>query len=133
MILKACPIALHPDGTPRRIAAFSHPQAGAQLVKGTIEPGEVPARAAARELFEESGLETRTAMSIGQSDQIVADETWHFVLCRIVPPVREAWQHHCADDGGHLFRFFWQPLDTDMPPEFGLPFQNAVRWIRANL
>ncbi|MCY4179178.1 MAG: NUDIX domain-containing protein, partial [Litoreibacter sp.] len=67
MIQKACPIALHPDGAPLRIAAFAHPQAGLQLVKGTIETGENPARAAARELFEESGLETKSAILIGDS------------------------------------------------------------------
>ncbi len=38
---------------------FRHPLAGIQLVKGTVEPSENPADAARRELFEESGLNTK--------------------------------------------------------------------------
>ncbi len=132
MILKACPIALHPDGAPLRIAAFKHPHAGLQIVKGTIEPGENPARAAARELFEESGLETKSAIVIGDSPDIADNQHWHFALCRIAPPVRDHWQHFCKDDGGHLFKFFWHPLDGS-PEGFAPPFQNALGWIADHL
>lgn len=131
VIHKACPIALHPDGTPLRIAAFDHPQAGRQLVKGTVEPGENPAKAAARELFEESGLETKTALKIGESPDIVRGQLWHFALCRIAPPVRDLWQHYCEDDGGHLFKFSWQDLGTRQG--FAQPYQNALTWISNHL
>ncbi len=133
MTQKACPIALHPDGLPRRIPAFEHPKAGLQIVKGTIKPGEAPERAAARELFEESGLETRAALNLGQSDAIVEEQVWHFALCRIVPPVRDRWQHFCADDGGHLFKFFWLGLDDPIPEGFASPFQRALHWIREHI
>ncbi|MEM6728648.1 MAG: NUDIX domain-containing protein, partial [Pseudomonadota bacterium] len=53
MIGKVCPLVLHPGGAPLRLLAFTHPITGAQIVKGTIEPGEHPTRAAARELWEE--------------------------------------------------------------------------------
>lgn len=132
MTPKACPVALHPDGTPRRIAAFIHPSAGTQLVKGGFRPGEAAAPAAARELFEESGLETVTALALGESDEIASGERWHFVLCRLKPPVREAWQHLCADDGGQLFRFFWHPIEQDLS-EAAEPYQKALHWIRAAL
>ncbi len=131
-IHKACPIALHPDGAPLRIAAFTHPQAGLQIVKGTIEARENPAKAAARELFEESGLETKSAISIGESEDISEGQTWHFAICRVAPPVRESWQHYCQDDGGHLFKFFWHPLNAD-PTDFALPFQNALNWVSDHL
>lgn len=128
MIQKACPIALHPDGTPLRLAVFTHPKAGLQLVKGTVEAGETPAKAAARELFEESGLETKSAISIGDSTDIAADQLWHFALCRVALPVRDAWQHHCKDDGGHLFKFHWHPLD--MPTDGFAPlYQRALAWV----
>lgn len=133
MIAKACPVALHPDGAPRRIAAFTHPQAGQQLVKGIIAKGERPDSAAARELFEESGLETRAALHLGRSDEIVQGEIWHFSLCRLVSPVRQQWQHFCTDDGGHLFRFFWLPLDEPLPAGFAKPYQNAITWIKKAL
>ena len=129
----ACPIALHPDGGTRRIPAFAHPQAGLQLVKGGIRPGEAPQAAAARELFEEAGLETRAALPIGHSEGIVAGACWHFALCRGVPPGRARWQHLCADDGGHLFRFFWLALDEDVPDGFDPQFLRALDWIRATL
>lgn len=131
MIHKACPVALHPDGAPLRIAVFRHPQAGLQLPKGTVKQDEHPTRAAARELFEETGLETLSAISLGQSDTIVEGERWHFALCRIKPPVRDRWRHHCTDDGGHLFECFWQPLDksADLPD----PYSSALDWIAAEI
>ncbi|GFE51002.1 DNA mismatch repair protein MutT [Roseobacter cerasinus] len=129
----ACPVALHLDGVPRRIAAFEHPQAGLQLVKGGIRSGERPEHAAARELFEESGLETRAAISLGESTKIDAGARWHVSLCRLAGPLRDNWQHHCADDGGHLFRFFWLELDAALPEGFAPPYRRAVDWIRGQL
>lgn len=40
-----------------QILAFTHPLAGRQLVKGTLESGESLEQGALRELFEESGLQ----------------------------------------------------------------------------
>ena len=127
----ACPVALHPDGAPLRIAAFEHPLAGLQLAKGGIEPEEPAPRAAARELFEETGLETRAALFLGKSDDIVAGERWHLALCRVAPPVRVEWQHLCADDGGHVFRCFWQTLETPPPDGFDARYLRVLDWIRA--
>lgn len=132
MIHKACPVVLHPDGAPLRHLLLHHPQAGTQLVKGTVNPDEDPTRAAMRELFEESGLEAVAATPLGTSDTIQSDERWHFALCRVKPPVRDRWQHHCPDDGGHLFQFSWYTL-TDPSPNMDPRFQNALRWINQTL
>lgn len=129
MIEKACPIVLHPDGAPLRHLLLRHPQAGLQLVKGTVKPNEDPARAAMRELYEESGLETVSATPVGVSDHITNGERWHFALCRVKPPVREAWQHFCADDTGHLFQFSWRSLVHPLPT-MDARFQAALHWIR---
>lgn len=129
----ACPIALHPDGAPVRLPVFRHPQAGYQLVKGGIRPGETPQAAAARELFEESGLETKNALYLGQSDTIEDAAVWHFSLCRVVPPVRSQWAHLCADDGGQRFEFHWHEVSTDVPAPCHTTFQNALAWIRTTL
>ncbi|MBF4560115.1 NUDIX domain-containing protein [Pseudomonas sp. p50] len=56
---KACAVILSSEQHPR-ILLFHHPQAGVQLVKGSIERGETPNRAALRELAEESGISAAT-------------------------------------------------------------------------
>lgn len=129
----ACPVGLHLDGVPRRIAAFEHPQAGLQLVKGGVAAGERPEQAAGRELFEESGLETRAAIYLGSSTDIAPETRWHFSLCRLAGPLRPNWQHLCGDDGGHLFRFFWLELEAPLPEGFAPPYTRAFEWIKAAL
>jgi len=131
MIHKACAVALHPDGAPLRVAAFRHPQAGLQLPKGSVEQDENPTRAAARELFEETGLETISAIPLGQTETIVSGEIWHFALCRVKPPVRDQWRHLCPDDGGHLFECFWHPLTGAEP--FPAPYNAALHWVAQEL
>ncbi|MEM6306069.1 MAG: NUDIX domain-containing protein [Pseudomonadota bacterium] len=126
----ACPVALHPDGVPLRLPVFEHPKGGFQIVKGGIKEGERPKRAAARELIEESGLQTRSALLLGTSEEIVSGERWHFALCRVAPPVRDRWQHLCADDGGLLLRFDWGPLDD---ARLEGRFARAAAWIAAAL
>lgn len=60
---KACPVVIRPE---RQILAFQHPRAGLQLVKGGVEPNEHPAKAAERELSEESGLILSAIRDLGQ-------------------------------------------------------------------
>lgn len=129
----ACPVALHPDGAPRRVPAFQHPTAGLQLVKGGIKAGETPQAAAARVLFTQSGLETRSALPIGISPDIQPDSEWHFSLCRVVPPVRDHWAHLCADNDGHLLTFRWLDLDDSIPSDMHEALQNALEWMRNNI
>ena len=133
MRMVACPVALHPDGMPRQIAPFEHPNADLQLAKGGINPGETIAAAAARKLYEESGLDTRAALPPGNARDIYPDQKRHFALCRIASPVRARWQHHCADDGGHLFKFQWMPLDASRLAGFESRFLRAFDWIRNTL
>ncbi|WP_299688808.1 hypothetical protein [uncultured Tateyamaria sp.] len=127
----ACPVALHPDGGTRRVPAFFGSGAGLQLVIGDVRDGAVPEAVAAHALFDYAGLETRSALRIGQSDDIVAGERWHFALCRIVPPVRDRWQHLHGKDGAPLLRFSWVPLEGDAPAGFDPRFLRALDWIKA--
>ncbi|MEO0485415.1 MAG: NUDIX domain-containing protein [Pseudomonadota bacterium] len=132
MIDKAVPLVLHPGGAPLRVLAFTHPLAGAQIVKGTVEPREAPARAAVRELWEEAGLTAIAALPLAVREDVRDGERWHFVLCRIRPPVRERFQHYCKDDGGHLFRFFWHKLEAQ-PGPFQPPFDRVLEVVQEML
>ncbi|QUJ75770.1 hypothetical protein KDD17_12535 [Sulfitobacter albidus] len=116
MITVTCPVALHPDGAPLRIA-----RADALLFAETTQP---PAPAAAHLLFDALGLETRSALPLGTSTDITKGAEWHFILCRIKPPVRETWRHLTPD--GTLVTGRWIPLsDAGNHP--------ALDWIRATL
>nr|WP_238941550.1 NUDIX domain-containing protein [Jannaschia sp. Os4] len=109
-----------------RVLAFRHPQAGLQLPKGRIEPRERPVDAAIRELHEEAGIFARAVRARGR----VPGLGWHLVEME-AGPLPPRWTHRCADDGGHLFAYFWHPLDAP-PRGFAAPYRRALaaiaRW-----
>jgi 8-oxo-dGTP pyrophosphatase MutT (NUDIX family) len=111
---KVCPVILSSiPGT--HVLLFRHPLAGVQLVKGTIETGEAPAQTALRELSEESGIDTASVVSeIGCWDAEHLDQIGSFQLCDAQALLSEQWTHQTLDDHGHVFSFFWAPLD-DLP------------------
>jgi 8-oxo-dGTP pyrophosphatase MutT (NUDIX family) len=80
-VQKACPIVTRTTDQGLEVLAFSHPLAGFQFVKGTIEKGETPSDAAKRELFEESGLVCLEPLELLGSVPIGLDRaTWHFYV-----------------------------------------------------
>lgn len=110
---KVCPAVFRGSGDNREILVFRHPLAGVQLVKGTLEPGEVPRAGAMRELYEEAGVEgLEVAADLGTSALIAQGQIWHFFRFdgETLP---ESWTHHCLDDGGHDFAFFWHRLSEE--------------------
>ena len=108
---KACPV-LFRDASMRHILAFEHPNAGLQIVKGRIEPGENAPTAALRELAEEAGIADATiARDLGVWHSNHKDQIWSLQLCTFSPELPETWFHHCDDDGGHDFWFFWHDLN----------------------
>ena len=129
---KACAVVLRSNAGGIEVLAFNHPQAGLQLVKGTIEPGETPELAAVRELHEEAGLVTiTTGRHLGVWNSGFQDQVWSFIECHPTSPLPEAWVHHALDDGGKLFRFFWHPLWAPAnPKEWHGVFQDALRFIQ---
>ena len=91
------------------ILMFRHPLAGIQRVKGTVKPSESPADAARRELFEESGLDTKQPLFFIGKNRMVCGQIWYFhhlnLLCK-----RNQWSHFAPDDGGIELQFFWLHL-----------------------
>ncbi len=122
---RVCPVILRWGGS---AFVFRHPQAGVQLVKGRIEAGERPVRAARRELCEESGLHV-AARPWRQWQTRIGAQVWHFVLWRSGRfPAR--WSHQTQDDGGHLFRFFWHPLNRKPNRDWHPQFRQALHKVQ---
>jgi 8-oxo-dGTP pyrophosphatase MutT (NUDIX family) len=136
---KVCPVVLS-SAQPLKILLFRHPQAGVQLVKGTIEEGEAPCRAALRELVEESGISTATIEDdLGCWDSGHQGQIWSFQLCQATGPLPEQWSHQTLDDHGHVFEFFWASFEHlpygDCHPVFrrALVFLGEVLGARGHL
>jgi 8-oxo-dGTP pyrophosphatase MutT (NUDIX family) len=130
---KACPVVVRAAPAGLEILMFRHPRAGCQLVKGSIEPGESAPDAALRELFEEAGItDARVIGDLGLWEAVAGEQVWSFQRCEPGAPLPDRWSHPCADDGGHIFELFWQPLAED-PRDAHPVFLNAVRAVRARL
>ena len=130
MIDKAVPVVLRRVADRVEILMFRHPNAGIQIIKGTVESGEGPERAALRELGEEAGIvDGESVGSLGRSTAIVQGERWHFYRCR-TGELPDRWSHVTDDDGGHDFRFFWQALSGAPPAPCDPRFVRALGFIR---
>ena len=130
---KACAVVLSCESPPR-ILLFRHPQAGVQLVKGSIESGETAQQAALRELWEESGLRAvaiKDDLGCWQSGH--HGQLWSFHLCQVDGPLPEHWAHQTLDDHGHRFEFFWAPLDPLPDDDCHPVFCRALVFLREEL
>ncbi|MEW5666093.1 MULTISPECIES: NUDIX domain-containing protein [Pseudomonas] len=111
---KACPVVLS-SSLPVRLLLFRYPLAHTQLMKGTFENGETTREAALRELTEESGIDDAMAeIDLGilkcgtsKSDMVISS------LSSGATPAR-ALGSSAMDDHGHMFQFYWAPLDDPM-------------------
>lgn len=115
----ACPIALHPDGAPLRLAL-----AEGQRFPPLVQFDQDAAPITARHLLHSLGLETRSAITIGMSTEVAKACAVHFVLCRVAPPVRPRWKHQQPD--GTLITAGWVSFDA-------LAANDVTDWIKATL
>jgi 8-oxo-dGTP pyrophosphatase MutT (NUDIX family) len=128
--VKVCPLVLNEQGNQRCLLVFRHPLAGIQLIKGTMEPGESVESAAARELWEESGVESIKQNYLGSWYPNYEDQEWHFVECK-VKALSKSWQHFTKDGGGLTFSFFWHPVQSEASDEWHEVYQRALIKIRS--
>lgn len=141
---KACACLVDARG---RLLVFDHPAGGgAQLPKGTIEPGESPEAAVRRELLEESGIDYRGALkSLGTLDRpgearpegraVRQPQHWHLFLMRSEASLPERFDHVAVgspEEEGLVFAFRWLAAGDD-PGGFAWPYQQAIARVRAAL
>ena len=104
-----------------------------QLVKGSLERGEDPPRAALRELREESGISDAEIISfLGTVRVTEPDQDWHMFLCS-TGSLPDAWSHLTEDGGGHEFSFFWHPLDREPDDNWHSIFKQALGFIQETI
>ena len=133
MINKACPVVLRKNNGDLEILAFTHPLAGNQIVKGSIELGETLQVACIRELQEEAGINASPIADLGEWDDAYNNTRWGFCLMQLQEPLPDSWEFYCTDDGGHLFKFFWQPLHCELDEHWHSVFTGAIQFIKGVL
>jgi 8-oxo-dGTP pyrophosphatase MutT (NUDIX family) len=127
---KVCPVVFR-DSSMRQILAFEHPEAGVQLVKGSIEPGESVRAAALRELQEEAGIsDAGIAADLGTWNSDQNGHVWSLHLCTFNPKLPDSWVHFCEDDGGHDLKFFWHDLAQGPDDAWRPTYRRALETIR---
>lgn len=131
-VVKACPVVLR-NIERLEILAFRHPLAGLQLVKGSVEPGELTGAAVARELFEEAGIRGEVIRDLGTWNSTITGHTWAFHECLVTQNLPDTWSHFAADDGGHEFTFFWHPLASEPSEEWHQIFKDALAFLSRRL
>lgn len=99
-----------------------HPDAGVQVPKGTVEPGETLENAARREVREESGLTEIDGLEyLGRTTQVAfgVEEEWNYFALHADGNCadREGWTYRVqgsGEDEGMLFRYYWVPLTAEL-------------------
>ena len=133
-IPKAVPIVLRRREGRTEVLVFAHPQAGTQIVKGTIEPGESVAQACLRELAEESGVTgTECVRDLGTWEHCPRGQVWHFREVSVSGELPETWSHFTQDGGGQVFTFRWHGLDQPAPADCHQAFVGALHFLQARL
>lgn len=105
------------------VLVFDHrdyPEAGTQVIGGTVDPGEDLVEALLREILEESGLvfsssdiKTRLGETTYQRRDIPEINFRHYYLIYSID-LPDTWAHTVHSNGadnGLVFDFFWLPIE----------------------
>ena len=127
---KACPVVLRIKNNKLELLAFKHPNSGNQLVKGNIKKGEHFENACIRELEEESGIQAQVARQLGIWESNFKNQIWGFCLMHYEEVLPGSWEYETNDDGGHIFSFFWQPLNSTLNGNWKDVYRDAFHYIK---
>ena len=130
---RACPVVLRNNKNQLELLAFRHPRDGIQLVKGKIEKGETLEHACIRELEEESGIQAEAVRQLGTWNSNFKNQMWGFCLVHYDELLPDTWEFKTNDDGGQLFSFFWQPLNSPPNDSWKEVHKNAFHYIKTAL
>ena len=130
---KACPVILRHNNNNLELLAFKHPTAGIQLVKGNISKGEPLESACIRELAEESGIQAQVAQQLGVWEPNFKKQIWGICLMHYDEILPDTWDFQTKDDGGHIFSFFWQPLNSPLNDNWNEVYKRAFQYIKSSL
>ncbi len=130
---KACPVVLRYKDNELELLAFEHPDKGNQFVKGGIKKGEQLDNACIRELEEESGIQAEVVKQLGIWQPGFKDQLWGFCLMHYEGILPDTWEFKTKDDGGHIFSFFWQPLDSQLNGNWSEVSADAFQYIKQAL
>jgi len=130
---KACPVVLRYNNNKLELLAFKHPNGDNQLVKGGIKKGEHLQDACIRELQEESGIQAQVVRQLGVWEAHFKNQLWGFCLMHYEGILPDTWEFATKDDGGHIFSFFWQPLNTPLDDNWSAVIRGAFQYIKNSL
>jgi len=143
IIHKACPCVLRRSNTGIDLLVFEHPEAGVQIPKGSVEPGESLEAAALRELYEESGIKSaRLVTKAGQFERKVGggpkedgpleNHPWHVFVLTPKENLPDSWEHKAEGsvaERGLKFNYFWHPLASYDTENFHPMFVNVMQML----
>jgi len=130
---RATPVVLRNNNNQLELLAFKHPNGRSQLVKGKIKKGESLEAACVRELEEESGIQAQIVRQLGVWNSGFKKQVWGFCLMHYEGSQLDNWDHETEDDGGHIFSFFWQPLNAPLNDSWNEVYTNAFQYIKKAL
>ena len=130
---RAVPIVLRKKNNQLELLAFKHPKGGSRLVKGGIKKGEPLEKACVRELEEESGIQAQVVRQLGVWDSNFKKQVWGFCLMHYQGYQPDKWDFETKDDGGHIFSFYWQPLNGQLDDSWNEVYTNAFHYIKSAL
>ena len=127
---KACPVVLRHKNNTLELLAFEHPAEGNQLVKGGIKKGEPIESACIRELKEESGIDAQVVRQLGIWEPNFKNQIWGICLMHYEDILPDTWEFETEDDDGHIFSFFWQPLNSPLNDNWNQVYTDAFHYIK---